>query len=101
MTFGIWSGAAGGFVSTELTEPEVPGEIARLVADGEDRDDLEGIEMCPEPGHDEQPALGCQDCEENDGETCSECGANLADDAGEGGTQASPAAHCGHAGSRY
>jgi hypothetical protein len=83
--WGIWSGAAGGFVFTDPTEQEVPGEIDRLVADDEDRDDLEGIEMCAEPGHDEQPAFGCQDCAEDDDETCSECGANLADDESEEG----------------
>ena len=47
-------------MSTDLTEQEVPGEIDRLVADDEDRDDLEGIETCAEPGHDEQPAFSAR-----------------------------------------
>ena len=55
---GYLVGRGGFFVSTDLTEQEVPGEIDRLVADDEDRDDLEGIETCAEPGHDEQPAFG-------------------------------------------
>jgi hypothetical protein len=62
--YGIWSDAADGFISAGLTEAEAPGELDRLVADdGEDRDDLEVLRVCPEPGHEEEPADGCAECE--------------------------------------
>jgi hypothetical protein len=63
---GIWSGAAGGFIASQLTEAEAPSELARLVAGGEDADDLEILRACPQPGHDEQPEDGCEDCAEDD-----------------------------------
>lgn len=66
---GVWSDAAGGFVETGLYLPsQVDEAVARLVGQGEDRDDLTVLAICPD--HEERPAQQCEDCdgEDSDGE---------------------------------
>jgi hypothetical protein len=60
---GIWSGQAGGFITTQLySQAEAETEMHSLVTQaGEEADDLSIVEMCPD--HDEQPKDSCEICE--------------------------------------
>lgn len=65
--FGIWSQGSGGFIATEFrTQETAEAEILELVKGNPDlaEDTLEVLEMCQEPGHDEQPADDCEMCAE-------------------------------------
>lgn len=62
---GIWSAQAGGFISAQLyADSEVEQELADFIAAGEDPADLEVLEVCPD--HEDEPRIGCQECDEED-----------------------------------
>lgn len=75
--YGIWSDAAGGFIATALyNEEQCAKELAALIAGnaqtgGEDPADLQVLQICSQ--HEEQPANGCEECEEEDQEEDEGC----------------------------
>jgi hypothetical protein len=69
INYGVWSEAAGGFISTDnFSMGSAENEMAWLIEQGEDPDDLTVIEMCEEHRDAEQPRDGCEMCADEDDE---------------------------------
>lgn len=60
---GIWSDAAGGFIDSGLyTDVQIEQALADFIAQGEDADDLKALAFCEDHRDEEQPAIGCELC---------------------------------------
>jgi hypothetical protein len=65
--YGIWSNGAGGFIETGIYDLD---EANAALDEWPPEEEAEVLEICSE--HEEQPAIGCEECAEEESEVLDE-----------------------------